>query len=112
MSTPTTELKVHTMNLDGVKIQSERTIKELLQLMLVNQGYFSEGLCLWNSLLCNKGSITHEERIILHQYIRSNRPSKWLSINAYQYRNSPYYWTFDDIKPRIKWIKKHIRRNS
>jgi hypothetical protein len=45
------------------------------------------------------------------RYIRKNRPSKFSSIDAFECRNSNYYWKIRDINPRIKWLKKHIKKN-
>lgn len=89
-----------------------RTIKELLQIMLDRQDLFSAGLCNWVNRMYYCDIITYEERIALHGYIRENRPSKYSSINSFIHRNFLYYWSYDDISPRIKWIKEHIKLNS
>lgn len=89
-----------------------RNIKELLELMLKNeQGYFS-GLCNWVSNLYLSKIINLEEKIRLINYINNNRPSKWSSLSAFKSRNTRFYWEYKNIKPRIKWIKKHIKLNS
>jgi hypothetical protein len=88
----------------------ERSIKELLQLMLDNQNLFKEGLCSWNNELYWSCLITRREHDILRNYIRYNRPSIFSSIKAFVSRNSGYYWECGDIKPRIKWLKKHINK--
>lgn len=89
-----------------------RSIKELLEILLENQNYFYAGLCGFVSGLQYSDKITWEERWLLLNYIRDNRPSKWSSFSAFKNRNSGYYWEEKDIKPRIKWIKKHIKLNS
>jgi hypothetical protein len=89
-----------------------RSIKELLQITLENQKYFYSGLCGFVSGLQYSDKITWEERRLLLNYITDNRPSKWSSLSAFRSRNSAYYWKETDIKPRIKWIKKHIKLNS
>jgi hypothetical protein len=90
----------------------ERTIKELLQLMLDNQNLFERGLCHWNDILYRKCLITKKERTKLYVYIQDNRPSMVSSIEAFISRDSEYYWKFGNIKPRIEWIKKHIKKNK
>lgn len=88
-----------------------RTIKELLQLMLDNKQLFKEGLCNWKDELWITDGIDTHEYIHLGRYIANNRPSPFSSINAFVNRNWVYYWTKGDIKPRIKWLKKHIAKN-
>jgi len=89
-----------------------RDVKTLLQLMLDNQHLFKDGLCKWGwNLFLNK-HISWEEWFILHGYIQNNRPSKYSSINAFLNRKYDFYWTIDEIKPRIKWLKHHINKLS
>jgi hypothetical protein len=86
-------------------MKEERTIKELLQLMLEHQELFKYGLCYWVRGLHWDDHTTHKERNILDKYIKENRPKNlsWLIGDG-------YYWKSGNIKPRIKWIKKHIER--
>ncbi len=89
-----------------------RSIKQLLEIMLENKYYFYRGLCSFVSELCFNEKITSQERWFLHNYIIVNRPSKFSSLSAFKNRNKAYFWKEKDIKPRIKWIKKHIKLNS
>lgn len=89
-----------------------RTIKELLELMLSRTDLFRFGLCQTVNKLYFTDIITVEECNLVEHYINSHRPSKFSSINAYIHRNDTYFWTKGDIKPRIKWLKKHIKLNS
>jgi hypothetical protein len=86
-------------------MKKERTIKELLQLMLEHQELFSGGFCFWVRSLYWDNIMTQEERNTLDKYIKENRPKNlsWLLADA-------FYWKSGNIKPRIKWIKKHIAR--
>jgi hypothetical protein len=86
-------------------MKEERTIKELLQLMLEHQGLFRDGLCYWARILYYTDKITFEEHSALYKYINENRPK-----NLSWFFRSAYYWKYGNIKPRIKWIKKHIAR--
>ena len=88
-----------------------RNIKELLQLMLDNKYFFKEGLCYWKNELYLYDLITKQERATLHDYIRNNRPSMFSSIDAFFHGESGYYWKCGDVRPRIKWLKKHIKKN-
>ena len=91
-----------------------RSIKELLELMLQNQNYFSRGLCNWVGTIyrIRKDLISYDEYNVLLRYIDKNRPHRYSSLSAYRHRNTDYYWKVDDIHPRIKWIKKHIKKNK
>ena len=87
-----------------------RSEKKILILMLEHQLLFSEGLCCWTSSLYRKGLITLKEYDLISVYIYYNRPSKYSSLSAYINRNAGYYWKKDNIKPRLKWIKKQIEK--
>lgn len=93
-----------------------RTIKQLLEVMLEHQELFENGLCAWSRNLTYEQIITIDERIIIWTYIRENKPSKYSSWSAYKEQTNQsrmgYYWKYKDITPRIKWLKKHIKRNS
>jgi hypothetical protein len=90
-----------------------RTIKELLELMLENKGLFTHGLCKWILLLYFNDEISRKEYLTLMNYIENNRPSILSSLNCFlSQASSAYYWKEGDIKPRIKWIQKHIKINS
>lgn len=91
-------------------MKKERTTKELLQLMLEHQDLFRLGLCRWKISLRECKIITQEESLKLATYIDKNRPSKYSSIDAFRKRHSGFYWEPMEIKPRIKWLKKHIAR--
>jgi hypothetical protein len=88
-----------------------RTIKELLQVMLDNQDLFETGLCYWVSNLYFSDKIDAIERRLLINYIRDNKPSMFSSIDAFKNRNKDYYWTKENITPRIKWINKNLKLN-
>jgi hypothetical protein len=91
----------------------ERSIKELLQLMLDNQHCFDEGLCKWASKLYPVGIITLAEFFILLNYIRANKPSMFSSFERLKWSFSrKYYWKPGNIVPRIKWLQYHIKKNS
>jgi hypothetical protein len=84
-----------------------RTTKELLEIMLENQDYFSDGLCHWIDRLYINKIISPHEKYKLKIYIEKNKPFNWRT-----FVNSAYYWKPENIKPRIKWIKKHIKKLS
>jgi len=92
-----------------------RPIKELLKLMLENEECFEpfqDGLCGWVNILYIRDIIKEEEYTVLRKYMNDNKPSIFSSVERFRHRNSDYWWKMGDIKPRIKWIKKHIKRNS
>lgn len=91
-----------------------RSIGILLQLMFDHKidNDLKHGLCYGAVSLETRQIITEEERIILKKYIQNNRPSKFSSIKAFINRDSPFFWPSPNIKPRINWLKKHIKLNS
>ncbi len=88
----------------------QRSIKELLELMLDNQQLFTDGLCCWAITLRWQGKINNVEQLRLHFYIKDNPPL--LVYLRKIIMNGGYYWKPGDIAPRIKWINKHIKKNS
>lgn len=86
-----------------------RTIKELLQVMLDNKHLFKSGLCCWVDLLWAYDLINYKEHVILSEYINENIPIIG-KVRMFFSRDS-YYWESGNIKPRIKWLKKHINKN-
>ena len=87
-----------------------RSIKELLELMLSQKQLYRSGLCRWVQDIYSKDIISWEESEALLLYIRTNRPSAFSSISAFKRRNSTFYWELRDIKPRLKWLEKHIKK--
>jgi len=88
---------------------SVRHISELLQMLLDHISTY--GMC---SGLCEvvhnrriRNGISSNEQEILKQYIRENPP-----FVSYFRLLSPYYWTPGKVKPRIKWLKKHIEKTQ
>jgi hypothetical protein len=86
----------------------ERSIKELLQLMMDNQDLFYDGLCFWAYDLYLKKIISTSERNLLEDYISKNAPFLY-KINPFK---DGYYWKKRGIAPRIKWLHYHIKKNS
>jgi hypothetical protein len=90
-----------------------KTVKELLNMMLNNQHLFHNGLCGWALTLYHYDIISKEEHQLISKYILKNRPSIFSSLYCFKVQfRSGYFWKAGDIAPRIKWIKKHIKRNS
>jgi hypothetical protein len=87
-----------------------RTEKELFKLMLERQDKFSTTLCALNGSMYHDNIITLDECLMLHLYIKNNRPSMFSSLSAFRNRNNIFYWDFWDIEPRIKWINKQIEK--
>ena len=75
--------------------------------MLENEKFFTYGLCAWVNDLNMHRIINSTEWDILRKYIQDHRP--WYSSLLY---SGDYYWTPGNIKPRIRWIKKHIKKND
>jgi len=103
----------------GIKYNKEnkmkdRSIKEVLEVMLNHQEHFSYGLCTWIGRLYSCDLITLEEHHILFKYMRNNKPKWYSSFSAFWAITSAsaYYWEYNKIEPRIKWVKKHIKLNQ
>lgn len=91
-----------------------RTTKELLEIMLKHKDLFKTGLCFLALTLFSRDIITYQEYITLSSYIRHNRPDyfSWTNyVKGYDKRRG-YYFPSGKIKPRIYWIKTHIKRLS
>lgn len=90
-----------------------RSVTELLQVMLQHKQLFRTGLCLWATYLKDERIITEEENEVLHEYIMSNRPDYFSWTNFVKnYKHKGYFFPSGEIKPRIYWIKTHIKRLS
>jgi hypothetical protein len=71
--------------------------------MLANPQLFETGLCRWVTSLYCANLITFDETNVLSEYIEANEPDDRDITNI-------YYWRVRDIEPRIKWLKKHIKK--
>lgn len=86
----------------------ERSIKELLIIMLNNKKLFSDGLCRWIYCLQVNVIFTEKEVVIIKHYISINKPKKtlgiWGLVDKYYYKTNSfhYYWKATKIKPRIE----------
>ena len=89
--------------------QEKDELIKFLQLMLTRQDLYKAGLCTWAGHLYGANLITYGGRVRLRDYISNNRPSKFSSLDAYKCRKSGFYWSIKKLKPRLKWIHKHIK---
>ena len=91
-------------------MEKQRTIKELLQVMLDSQHLFRRGLCQWTNDLHYSGLISFSESKVINTYIQTNKPSLFSSFQAFICYGEAYFWFIGDIEPRIKWLKQHINK--
>ena len=90
-----------------------KTTKELLELMLANPDEFRNGMCSWIMSLYFQNLISDGEYELIQDYITRNRPSiRYPRYFNIVYCFDAYYWPIGKIKPRIKWIKYHIKKLS
>ena len=90
-----------------------RSTKELLETMLQHKDQFNSGLCYWASRLRIQGIISDQEYQTLDDYITNNRPDyfSWTNfINKHDAKYRLYFFPCGKIKPRIHWIKRHIKK--
>lgn len=80
-------------------------LSELLQEMHDKINLLAEdgGLCRLKYYIF--GVNTKKEEIV-HNYLESNIPFTWYSL----FQMSPYWWKPGLIKPRKKWLEKHIKK--
>ena len=90
-------------------MKNTRSIKELLQVMLDNIENLSGGLCSLGFHMMAYKTITSDELQLLLEYIIKNRPYNLYRIFGI-YKS--YYWKPGKIKPRLRWLKRHIKKNS
>lgn len=76
-----------------------KTNKELQEIMLENQEFFTNGICDWLMNIKRKKLITWEETEHLVKIVQSNKPEGC---------DNQYYWPKGELEPRIKWIKEYI----
>jgi hypothetical protein len=98
-------------------MEETRTTKQLLQVMLENVGFISidecHGLCALVCKLIRDEQINNREWHLLYDFIDGNRPSMFSSFEAFrhsQLEDEGFYWDRGKAAPRIKWLKKHIKR--
>jgi len=88
--------------------QEKRIVQKVLLTLLKHKELFSSGLCGWVNELSSCRLISGEEFDVIRVYIDSNRPSKYSSLGAYLYRKNNFYWPPYRLKPRLRWINKHL----
>ena len=97
-------------------MKTERTIKELLEVMIVEKHRLKLGLCRLSGELKCLNIITSKEEKILLDYIKNNYPINWRLIEAIitgKFKDRDYfYWKESNSLLREKWIKKHIKKLS
>lgn len=100
-------------------MKTQRTTKELLELLLnkeFQRRYFNLGLCGFVWRLYENNIIVEDERKVLIDYIHKHFPINKNTIYSFfaeNFKNRNYfYWNPGNIKPRERWIKKHIRKLS
>ena len=92
-----------------MKEREQRDIKELLILVrskLLSRGLEDlRGLCGVVSELRGDLEINWKEGNDLKQYIYQHQPINWRTIVGL-----PFFWKPGRVKPRVKWLNKHIRK--
>lgn len=84
-----------------------RNINKLLQLTLKKAYNISfDGLCILIIQMIKDKEITVEEYVLLEDYIKIHKPFGVL------FREDAYYWPMNKRKPRIRYLKRHIKRTS
>jgi hypothetical protein len=85
-----------------------KSTKELLTIILQNTDkLFRCGLCglVWR--LGDEGIFNSDEHLHILNYIADHRP-----INLRRIFDCAYYWKPGKIKPRVRWLKRQIKRNN
>lgn len=93
-------------------IIKRRSDKELLNIFLNNTDKFQYGLCHWNQKLYVSSIINVSEFLYIEKMIDKNthKVIRFLNILFFWNKNNiSYYWKMGNIKPRIKWLKRHLK---
>ena len=90
---------------------TRRSINELLQLLLDNIDQIRydriKGLCVLTNHLYGNSSLNRIEYETLIAYIYNNKPLNYRTMSGHA-----YFWKEGKRPPRIKWLKKHIKRTN
>jgi len=87
-------------------------IKAVFEELLENKGCFENGLCYWIHTVKYRNSVCkdYNKYYVAENFVLQNRPKSFLrTLKRRFFGGSSYFWTKDKIKPRIKFIKKHIK---
>jgi len=87
-----------------------RTTREILEIVLENEFGFRMGLCGWVLNLGGLGVISHSECVKVSRYINDHRPFNTRTIIPFSLIGSAYYWKPGKLEPRVKWLKRHIKK--
>jgi hypothetical protein len=83
-----------------------------IQIILNQPNYPCSGLCSAIGATTFHGNEFH----MMHYYMNSNIPIMCrISMDfkrVFNYGNAQYWWTPYNLKPRLKWLKKHIRKTE
>lgn len=79
------------------------------QKLLDNTLLFNNGLCLWITTISCKDHISECTANLLLGYINSNIPLSYHKIRFFLCPDG-YWWKAGEIEPRIKYIKKHMKK--
>lgn len=88
----------------------ERSIKELLQLMLENKGLFVGGLCYFTRKLQMIGFITDLEYIKLNKWLELNLPERTYRFSQDMFFIPQYCFPHDEWQPRKEWLEQQIEK--
>lgn len=97
--------------LEKLKVQTERTDKELLELVLEDLGekmtmWRCSGICAVVSIMESNNIINSREEFRLYDIIDEN------PTNIYINSISMYYFPLGEIEPRIEYLKQLIKKYS
>lgn len=87
----------------------------LLEVLKENENAFTTGLCSWIFQLHYTKVISSADLELLMTYVINNGPistHRLLCFVGLRQESRNFYWKRGDIEPRLKWIDKHIKKNS
>lgn len=85
-------------------MRNEREILKLMLKRIKRKDKYCHGLCRASYSLMALQKITYDEFITIREYLSENR-------NGLVAKNScaAFWWDTGEKKPRVKWLKKHIK---
>jgi len=91
-------------------MEKERSIKELLELMVSREDLFFAGLCGMKVRLRFSDIISVAEFRTLNRYFKLNLPKKKFTDPYYPEEEPEYCFPYGEWEPRKKWLNEQIEK--
>lgn len=75
-------------------------------LSVIKRGDVYEGLCSEKTNLYFDNILSWNDNYNIAEYFSNNKPLTWYRV----FHSTGYWWKPGKVKPRKKWLKKHIKK--